>query len=644
MDFEALIFSWIVGAALLPVAIIFGRHCRPFRKPIFAIWLLLSVGSAWLAREYRNPAVPPHEITHRPTEISSDGYVSSDSCRACHPREYATWHSSYHHTMTQLATPASVTGNFDGQTITLYGRSYHLERRGNEFWAEFDVPSPNHFEDLPAPRIRRRIEMITGSHNMQVYWYSTGHQRRLGMLPIVFLHEAQRWVPRLSAFLEPPDGHSDETGHWNRGCIVCHTTHGDPRAVGLFDFDSRVAEFGIACESCHGPAEDHVATYQDPVHRFTARQSDRSDPSVTNPARIDPRRATETCGQCHRNGAPKTLNHGLAYRPGDRLADFMTLGERGKFGSTREGKFQDSAFWPDGVVRVAGREYNGLVKTPCYNHGKATNVMSCLSCHVSHQQTGDGRPVSEWADDQLAVGMRSNQACTQCHTELTEPATLQKHTRHETASGGSLCYNCHMSHTSYGLLKAVRSHTVDSPDTATALASGRINACNQCHIDKPLTWTAEHLQDWYGIEPPTLDEEQHQLSPVVFQALSGDAGQRALMAWSLGWRDAHAAAGNDWIAPYLAQLLDDPYDAVRYIAYRSLRRLPGFEAFEYDFIGTPAERNANSIRARKIWNDQPKPWKTEHPEILVNRSGIVDQSKFNELLNQRDNRPVIIAE
>ena len=35
-------------------------------------------------------------------------YASSRECRACHPAAYASWFGSYHRTMTQPASPASV--------------------------------------------------------------------------------------------------------------------------------------------------------------------------------------------------------------------------------------------------------------------------------------------------------------------------------------------------------------------------------------------------------------------------------------------------------------------------------------------------------------------------------------------------------
>ena len=51
---------------------------------------------------------------------------------------------------------------------------------------------------------------------------------------------------------------------------------------------------------------------------------------------------------------------------------------------------------------------------------------------------------------QLRPRMEGNQACVQCHTAFE--AKLEEHTHHRAMSTGSLCYNCHLPHTTYGLL------------------------------------------------------------------------------------------------------------------------------------------------------------------------------------------------
>src|SRR5262245_29232782 len=60
----------------------------------------------------------------RPLVVHESGYVGSETCHSCHPREHATWHDSYHRRMTQKATPAAVIAPFDGVRLEANGRVY----------------------------------------------------------------------------------------------------------------------------------------------------------------------------------------------------------------------------------------------------------------------------------------------------------------------------------------------------------------------------------------------------------------------------------------------------------------------------------------------------------------------------------------
>jgi hypothetical protein len=241
--------------------------------------------------------------------------------------------------------------------------------------------------------------------------------------------------------------------------------------------------------------------------------------------------------------------------------------------------------------------------------------------------------------------MRGNQACVQCHDQFENEQSLTAHTHHAAGSSGSECQNCHMPYTTYGLLKAIRSHTVDSPSVAVSVASGRPNACNQCHLDKTLAWAAEHLKANYGIAEPVLSEDERTVAASLLWLLRGHAGQRALAAWTMGWEPARQVAGGDWLAPYLSQLLVDPYDAVRLVAHRALRRQPGFADFAYDALGTPAERAQTSQRAIAIWDRIGRNESlTTGDSVLIRESGELDRSRIGKLLAQRDNRRVTFRE
>src|SRR6478736_5798660 len=88
--------------------------------------------------------------------------------------------------------------------------------------------------------------------------------------------------------------------------------------------------------------------------------------------------------------------------------------------------------------------------------------------------------------------------------------------------------------------------------------------------------TADRLTEWYRLPRPALGGDEESVAASVLWLLKGDAGQRAIIAQAMGWRPAQEAAGAGWLAPYLALMQKDQYDAVRLIASRSAKTLPPF--------------------------------------------------------------------
>jgi predicted CXXCH cytochrome family protein len=270
------------------------------------------------------------------------------------------------------------------------------------------------------------------------------------------------------------------------------------------------------------------------------------------------------------------------------------------------------------MIRVSGREYNGLIESPCFQRGK----LSCLSCHSLH----DSDPVY-----QLAKGMNSNRACLQCHTSMENK--IQEHTHHLPNSPGGECFNCHMPNTTYGLLTAMRSHEISNPNVAESVKFGRPNACNLCHLDKSLGWTANSLKAWYGKNSIALSDEQEMMPAGIVWALKGDAGQRALVAWHFGWKPAQEASGSKWMAPFLAPLLNDSYAAVRYITGKSMKTLPGFADFTFDFVADASERERSAAGVAEFWRSKNAGVTTP-----------VELKAVGELLKQQDQRPIHLRE
>jgi predicted CXXCH cytochrome family protein len=654
MTLEQVLVCALLLAALVPLA-------RWLRSPGWRIGLLLFFGAsvattfAWYDRIQKREQTKQSFREKAPREGRPGGYVSSETCRSCHPDQYASWHDSFHRTMTQYPSAEAVRGDFNHVTLELQGETYRLERRGDQFWVDMVEPDWTYVRILQdyafrtgqakqpppditnPPRTNLPISLVTGSHHMQAYWVSSVFGNMQFGFPFTYLFEDKRWVPRADVFLFPPGG-KFTMQVWNANCINCHATAGqqrqDPKTKII---DSRAAEMGIACEACHGPAEQHVSVNLDPKRRYAARLEGKGDPTIFNPARADHVKASEACGQCHairqKRNQEQWNEHGLLYRPGGELESLYPLlhyNANDLDVNEKERALMQGSFWSDGMVRVSGRDFSGMSASACYSKGE----LSCLSCHSLHQYAS--------RTNQLIAGMESNQACLQCHKSYGEK--LEQHTHHKAGSSGSLCYNCHMPHTSYGLLKAIRSHQINSPTVKASLDTGRPNACNLCHLDKTLAWTGDKLKEWYGQPLEPLSAEQKSVSAALLWMLTGDAGQRSLIAWHMGWQPAKEISGWQWMAPQLAQMLLDPYSIVRFISKRSLKRLPGYENFAYDYIAPEQERLSAKAQALSIWQRQARATVSAPSEVLLEPDGSLKRKEVDRLWRRRNDQRMELLE
>ena len=573
-------------------------------------------------------AALPHQVTH-------GGFTGSTACRECHSEQYDSWHGSFHRTMTQVATPETVVAPFDRVRLRSRGRDYLFTREGDQFyctmadpdWEAGAIANGVDIDRARPPSVKLRVVMSTGSHHMQSYWVSSNVQNMLRQIPWVYLIADKRWVPREDIFLAPPDS-GRHFAVWNDNCLVCHAVAGAPK----FDLvnikvSTEVAELGISCEACHGPGQKHLDFHAPGVERLTSQ-----DP-VINPAKSAPRVSAEICGQCHAYFKPPDMETfsktGYAYRAGDDLSKthHMITPAELKL-RPDEG---ERPFWSDGTCRVSGREYSSMVDSPCYQRGE----LSCISCHSMH---------SSQPDDQLAKGMLSNQACIQCHTDFEN--RIEAHTHHATGSSGSLCYNCHMPHTTFGLLKGIRSHRIQVPKVLSADKSDHPNACNLCHLDRTLEWSAEKLSEWYGQPKPDLSLDEREVAASLLWLLRGDAVQRAVTAWHMSWPPALEPSGDDWQSPFLAQLLTDDYSVVRYVAATAMKRFPTWKEGAYDYVGPPSTRESVKKQAIAAWTSTvaPRPIERAGPILLDAEKGSLRLDRILELLKQQNKQPTFLPE
>src|ERR1051326_5757257 len=326
-----------------------------------------------------------------PQQGGPTGYVSSAACKECHTKQYETWWRSYHRQMTQLMTTNTVKAKFDGVTRDFGGERFTLHQSANRYWVDIQV-----IEEIEAARrtngelpaaIQIPMEMITGSHYFEVFWLPGGRGNAQIGFPFTWVVGEQRWVQRNDAFIRNPD-QQPLPEQWNMICIRCHATGGRPMPdVEKHLFDTHVTELGIACEACHGPGERHVG-----IRRQQKRQGIKSgdvSAEIVQPAHLDHVGSSQVCGFCHSMKWFDQNEHwpqnGFRYRPGDDLEQTTPIIRPAKLADqpwltnvlSKNPDILNDFFWPDGMIRVTGREFNGLIESACYQEGE----LACVSCH-----------------------------------------------------------------------------------------------------------------------------------------------------------------------------------------------------------------------------------------------------------------------
>jgi len=521
---------------------------------------------------------------------ATSGYVGSGACQSCHPSAYRSWHDSFHRTMTRPVRDLAWDGEHAPRLpITLEGDqgNYTLSRSDD---GSIDARGP----DLHAPDrkvVERKLVLATGSHHYLAFWLTGPVGRELRQFPFVFLLGEKTWAPRREVFLAPPH-ETDNPPSWNANCIQCHAVAGEPRQSegaspeSWVRYESQVAELGIACEACHGPGGNHAARMRAPWERERAHRQPREGPDdpnapeleIVNPARLTAAQSSAICGQCHAYFLPvrpdEWWSHGYTKRsaPAVDLADSRSLLAAASAELAERAALSHeltSIFWSDGSVRVGGREYNGLLQSPCFEHGTGQRQLSCASCHGMHQ----GKP-----DDQLRPDLSRRQLCSQCHQEVASDAD---HSGHAPSVNAPDCVDCHMPKTSYALLKGIASHRISSPGRKL---TDPPSACALCHVDRSAAWLDAALVRLFpdlrpappGAGPATTETATPDEPDVALgarQLLAGNAAERALFASALADPGARSLVDSAWSIRLLDRLADDPYPAVRRIARRAEREI-----------------------------------------------------------------------
>ncbi|WP_198369917.1 cytochrome c3 family protein [Roseomonas rosulenta] len=416
----------------------------------------------------------------RARESARAGFVGTTTCAGCHAAETAAWRDSDHARAMAAATPASVLGDFSGNSVTDGRHTATFRRDGDRFVIRTDGPGGavadfQVSETFGADPLQQYLVLFPDGRRQPLPWAWDSRPREQG---------GQRWFHLMAQ--EPlqagdPLHWTGRDQTWNFMCASCHSTGLQRGYDATTDrYDTTWTEISVGCESCHGPGAAHVAWAQagaraDVAHRgLSVPLRDSSggawrfaadDPRGIATWHGPPRQATaaqvETCAPCHSRARPIVADP----LPGSRFLDTHAplLLVRGEYHA--DGQIQGEVF-----------EWGSFVQSRMQRAG-----VVCADCHDPHS----GRLRAE-----------GNAVCAQCHL----PARFDTAAHHHHAPGtpGAQCVSCHMPAVTYMGVDRRRDHAFSIPRPDVAAAVGAPDTCTSCHAGETQGWAAARLASWHG--------------------------------------------------------------------------------------------------------------------------------------------------
>ena len=318
-------------------------------------------------------------------------YAGSQACALCHAEIFRSFlQTPMAHSSGRVGT-AEPAERFDAVAFrdSRGAFAYTVGRQGSKYY--FD------YRELGAR------QPVQGRRSLE-YFVGSGHAARSYLINFDgFLYEAPvAYYTASHSWNAAPGYASYDYPYLARpilpGCLQCHASGiqwipGTQNGYAASPF----REGGVACERCHGPGSEHIA----------------SGKPMVNPGKLAAPERDSTCDQCHLSGeirVPKQGKGDLSFRPGGRLADTLTVFVRS--GAAAQMKVTSHV--------------EDLAQSACMKASGAK--LWCGTCHDPH---------SVPADAEKAAYFRAR--CLSCHA-LSDCGGTQSARQ----ANGDNCVTCHM--------------------------------------------------------------------------------------------------------------------------------------------------------------------------------------------------------
>lgn len=461
-------------------------------------------------------------------------YAGSQSCRECHPGQFAKWKAS-HHGLAERKPDAKLddAAFVPAKTFTHGSQSTTVSKQDADY-----ILTALGFGNKVAPY---KVERVIGHDPLRQFLVDGGNGR-LQAMEACFDPRQGDWFNVYGSEDRKPGEWGHWTGRgmvWNQMCATCHNTRLRKNYDAATDsYKTTMAEMSVSCESCHGPMKSHNEWQK-------ANRGVKGDPTITKWSRDQ---HIENCAGCHARRGEITGD----FVPGESFWDHyhLTITD------------QSDTYFPDGQIRDENYEFSSFLSSRMHNAG-----VRCMDCHDMHS---------------MKTILPGNQLCMRCHTQggfPNAPVILpEAHSFHQTASTGNQCVNCHMPQTVYMQRHPRHDHGFTIPDPLLTKQFNVPNACNKCHTDKTTDWALEATQKWWGDK---MNRKTRTRATLIAKARQGDAEARVGLIELLGsdeiphWKASATLLLDRWIDQSDAQTavtaqLQHAHPLVRTSAIRTL--------------------------------------------------------------------------
>jgi predicted CXXCH cytochrome family protein len=452
--------------------------------PVVIVLLLLVAGALWYITQ-RNPPPPPvvtaPPVLAKPTEPvvkkpDPASFVDEQQCAGCHSAQVKDWQGSHHQLAMQTASDQTVLGDFNATSFSGEKDTTRFFRKGEEFWVN-TIDGDGSAKDF-------KVAYAFGVAPLQQYLLEVPGGR-LQALGVGWDTEQHRWFhiyPGQGVDFKDPLHWSKPGQNANFMCVECHTT-GFKRNFNAETntFNSQWNSLGVGCQSCHGPASNHLLWTAKPDHAAVPVSSGFD----IDLSRGDNQTQVDTCARCHARRAP--------------LAD-----------DSKPGKPLMDAYLPSALTREL-YELDGKIKGEVFEHGSFLQSkmfdkgVRCSNCHNPHS---------------TQLKAEGNGVCLQCHNTAGKTAVpgvdgagLQaknydspEHHHHQPGQPGAQCIDCHMPGKLFMVNDLRHDHSFSVPNPSLARQIGTPDACQGCHLNMPAEQLDQRFKTWYGeTKNPTHD-------------------------------------------------------------------------------------------------------------------------------------------